>query len=231
MAGGKRPNPSNKSASGNKKAKSSKGAPNTRRHIYIDTASANSVCKDDIAAIEKHCAPENINEKERRLKKSPTLLGKLKLPTHGGANTNPNAQWINDHCEFLMIKPSSPDEMFDELKNIPSNMESQLELKALEAAEAKIREKLEQAVKKQLIKIGLKQAVARVGSFFAGPWVGIAVNIAMSADGISDIEKAMKEFPELKREAEDALKKVKDAKEQIQNIKNQLDRYKEADGS
>ncbi|MDT0140252.1 hypothetical protein [Acidovorax sp. PRC11] len=169
------------SSHGSRPAASQKGAPNTRRHVYIDTAAAKGNCAKDVGAIEKKCAPETPTEKDSRQKSAPGPLGKLKLPTHSGKAANPDAQWINDHCEFLMIKPSSPDEMFKELENIPAQMADELGMKALEAVEAKAKEKLESAVKAKLAKMAVKQGLVRAGSFLGGPWTGVAVNILMTA--------------------------------------------------
>lgn len=222
---------SGSSSHSSRPAASQKGAPNTRRHVYIDTAAAKGNCAKDVGAIEKKCAPETPTEKQSRQKSAPGPLGKLKLPTHSGKAANPDAQWINDHCEFLMIKPSSPDEMFKELENIPAQMADELGTKALEAVEAKAKEKLESAVKAKLAKMAIKQGLVRGGSFLGGPWTGAAVNILMTADGANDAIKAAEEFPELKREVEQAAAKIKDAKAQISDIQGQLDKYKNPDGS
>lgn len=219
------------SGSSGKSAASRKGAPNTRRHVYIDTAAAKGTCAKDLGAIEKKCAAETHSEKADRQKKAPGPLGKLKLPANSGKAANPDAQWVNDHCEFLMIKPSSPDDMFKELEKIPSQMADELGVKALESVEAKAKEKLKQAVEKKLAKTAVKQVVGRVGSFLGGPWTGVAVNIAMTADGANDAINAAKEFPDLQREIEQAISKLNDAKEQIADIQGQLDKYKNADGT
>lgn len=212
-------------------AASRKGAPNTRRHVYIDTAAAKGTCAKDIGAIDKKCKPETPTEKEGRQKKAPGPLGKIKLPGHVGTATNPGAQWINDHCEFLMIKPSSPEEMFKELEKIPSQMAEDLGVQALEAVEAKAKDKLERAIEAKLAKTAGKQIAARVGSFLGGPWTGIAVNAGMTIDGANDALNAAKEFPELAKEIEQTAAKIKDAKAQISEIQGHLDKYKKADGS
>ncbi|WP_084151505.1 HNH/endonuclease VII fold toxin-2 domain-containing protein [Paracidovorax oryzae] len=222
---------SGSSSHSSRPAASQKGAPNTRRHVYIDTAAAKGNCAKDVGAIEKKCAPETPTEKQSRQKSAPGPLGKLKLPTHSGKAANPDAQWINDHCEFLMIKPSSPEEMFKELENIPAQMADELGTKALEAVEAKAKEKLESAVKAKLAKMAIKQGLVRGGSFLGGPWTGAAVNALMTADGALDAAAAAEEFPELKREVEQAAAKIKDAKAQISDIQGQLDKYKNPDGS
>jgi hypothetical protein len=219
------------SSHGSRPASSQKGAPNTRRHVYIDTAAAKGNCAKDVGAIEKKCAPETPTEKDSRQKSAPGPLGKLKLPTHSGKAANPDAQWINDHCEFLMIKPSSPDEMFKDLENIPAQMADELGMKALEAVEAKAKEKLESAVKAKMAKMAAKQAAVRGGSFLFGPEVGVPVNAIMFLIGADDAVDAAKEFPELKREVEQAAAKIKDAKAQISDIQGQLDKYKNPDGS
>lgn len=152
-----------------KTAVSNKGAPNTRKHVYIDTAAAKADCAKDTGAIDKNCKPESQDEKNKRKKSQPGPLGKLKSPGQTGKAANPNVQWVNDHCEFLMIKPSSPEEMFKELEKIPAQMAEELGTKALESIEAKVRGKLEEAVAKRAAKVLAKQGLIRVGSLLPLP--------------------------------------------------------------
>lgn len=210
-----------------KAAQTKKGNANTPSHIYADTFNTHPDCVNDKNEVERKCKPETDDEKKKRQKGKGGLLGKLKLPAHSGKADRPGAQWINDHCEFLMIKPSSPEAMFRELQDIPGKLANELGVNALEAVKSEAQEKLKSAVEKKLAKMGLKQLVTRVGSFLAGPWVGIAVNIAMTADGANDIKNAIEEFPDLKRELEEAAKKLEDAQKKVADLQNELDKYKD----
>ncbi|WP_082516724.1 HNH/endonuclease VII fold toxin-2 domain-containing protein [Acidovorax sp. Leaf78] len=217
---------------GKKPAASQKGAPNTGRHIYMDTAASKAACAKDKGAIDKNCKPESESAKsERQKKEAPPLLNKLKLPSHTGKASNPNAQWVNDHCEFLMIKPSSPEDMFKELEKIPEQMAEELGVKALQSVEAKAKEKLEQAIKNKAAKTAGKQVVGRVAPFLGGPWVGIAANVLMTADGAMDMAQAAKEFPDIASEISEASQKLKDAQAKIADMKGHLDKYKNPDGT
>lgn len=200
---------------------------NTPAKPYTDTFNKSTDCAKDKAAIDKSCKPEAEEDKLKRQKSKNSLLSKIKLPTHGGKSTKPDAQWINDHCEFLMIKPSSPEEMFKELSGIPAKMADELGTKALEAVKNKAQEKLTDAVEKKLAKMGLKQVAARVGSFLGGPWTGIAVNVAMTADGANDIKNAVKEFPDLTNEIEQAKQQLEVAEKKIAEFTKEFDKYKD----
>jgi len=207
--------------------KSVRTGPNTPTKLYADTFNKHPDCVGNKNAIEEKCKPETEHEKKNRQKSKNGLLGKLKLPSHAGKAKKPGAQWINDHCEFLMIKPSSPEGMFAELQSIPGKLADELGTKALDAAKSKAQEKLTSAVEKKLAKMGLKQLVTRVGSFLGGPWTGAAVNIAMTADGANDIKNAIDEFPDLKREVEEAAKQLEDVQKKVADLQNELDKYKD----
>jgi hypothetical protein len=197
---------------------------NTPSRHYRDTAAFKKNCQKELKEIEEKCKPESDEAKEKRRKGKGGLLGKLKPPamTKGG---KPGSEWIGDHCEFLMFKPRSANDMFDELKGLPDQLAEQLGMKALEALERKAEEVLMNAVKSKLKKIAVKQALVRVGAFLGGPVVGIAVNIAMTADGARDVMKAMNEFPEYKQKLEDAKKAVEQASKQVKDLKELRDRY------
>lgn len=198
--------------------------PNTPSKHYQDTPAFKKNCKKELKEIEEKCKPESDEAKEKRLKGKGGLLGKLKLPTlaKGG---KPGAEWIGDHCEFLMFKPRSADDMLAELTQLPDKLAKDLGMKAREAAERKAEEVLKNAVKSKLKKMAIKQALVRVGAFLGGPGVGIAVNIAMTADGARDVMKAMNEFPEYKRQLEEAKKAVEQAAKQVKDLKDLRDRY------
>jgi DNA-binding protein H-NS len=200
---------------------------NTPSFFYTATKVAKQDCAKDKAAIDKNCKPEKEDDKLKRQKSRNGLLSKIKLPTHGGKSTKPDAQWINDHCEFLMIKPSSPEDMFKELSDIPAKMADDLGTKALETVKTKAQEKLTTAVEKKLAKMGLKQVAARLGSFLGGPWTGVAVNIAMTADGANDLKNAVEEFPDLKNEFEQAKQQLEAAEKKITEFTKEFDKYKD----
>jgi uncharacterized protein YidB (DUF937 family) len=203
------------------------GAPsvgNTATFKYLDTAAVQKHCKKEKDAIEKECKPESEDDKKKRQKGKGGLLGKLKLPKAAG-NGKPGSAWVGDHCEFLMFKPGSADEMFGELSGLPEQLAKDLGVNALEAVKDKAADMLADAVKKKVAKLVAKQALIRVGSFLAGPWVGIAVNIAMSADAANDLANAIKEFPDLKDKVVEASKALEAAQKQIADMKGLLDRY------
>jgi GHH signature containing HNH/Endo VII superfamily nuclease toxin 2 len=199
---------------------------NTATFKYLDTAAVKKHCQNDKDAIERECKPESEDDKKKRQKGKGGLLSKLKLPKAAG-NGKPDSAWIGDHCEFLMFKPGSADEMFGELSGLPEQMAKDLGVKALESAKDKAADMLADAVKKKVAKMAAKQAILRVGSFLAGPWVGIAVNVAMTADGANDLAKAVKEFPELRDKVVEASKALEAAEKQIKDIKGLLDGYKD----
>lgn len=208
---------------------SSKGPANTAAFVYLDTPAKKRVCAKDKAKIEAKCKPEAEDDKKKKLAgakgKSGSLLSKLKLPSMPGGK-GPASQWISDHCEFLMIKPGSPGDLVGDLNALPGQMAEALGTKAMEAVRDRAQQALESAIKKKLAKMALKQGIVRVGSFLAGPWVGIAVNIAMSADAAYDVMKAAEEFPELKRAYEEATKQLEQAQQKIKDLQGILDEYK-----
>jgi hypothetical protein len=203
---------------------------NTASFPYLDSKTVDKHCKKEKEEIEEKCKPESDDTKAKRQQGRGGLLGKLKVPksSKGG---KPGSEWIGDHCEFLMFKPGSASEMFADLQNLPQQMAEQLGTKAMEAVENKARAALEDAVKKKLAKMGLKQVATRVGSFLGGPWVGVPVNIAMTVDGANDIAKAAEEFPELKKEVEKAQQALQEAERKIKDVQSQLDHYKDEKGN
>ena len=217
------------------------GGANTPSFVYLDSATTKADCAKDKGKIDKACKPEDEEKKKARLqgyKGKDGLLAKMKLPAYKGKSSDPNSQWVNDHCEFLMIKPNNPNEMLKELTGIRDQMVGALteELKSsgLEAAKNLAEEKLNSTVKKALAKkaggMVVKNLVVRGGSFLGGPWVGIPVNIAMSADSANDAAKlaqdAAKGFPELSGEFNAAKEKYDAALKKIEDTKNVFDKYK-----
>lgn len=216
------------------------GGSNTPSFVYLDSATAKADCAQDKGKIDKACKPEAEETKKARLKGhtgKDGLLAKMKLPAYSGKSKDPNAQWVNDHCEFLMIKPSSPEEMLKELTGIRDQMVSglteQLKTSGLEAIKNQAEEKLKVAVEKAIAKkVGVavaKNIIVRAGSFLGGPWVGIPVNIAISADTANDAAKLAQEaangFPELAGEYNAAKAQYDTALKQIDDTKKLFDKY------
>lgn len=199
---------------------------NTANFPYLDKKVVDKKCKDEKKAIEEKCAPEDDAAKQKRHAGRKGLLSKLNLPKNPGS-TKPGAGWLGDHCDFLMFKPGGADDMFGELSKLPGQMAEQLGTKALQAVEDKAVEALEKAVKKKLARMALKQGLIRVGSFLGGPVVGVAVNVAMTADAAREVANAVNEFPEMKKEIENARRAVEAAKQQVSDVQKQLDRYQD----
>jgi hypothetical protein len=215
---------------GGKPRSSKPSVGNTASFPYLDSKTTKKPCAKEKNDIEEKCKPESDDVKAKRLQGEGGLLSKLKLPKKSGGGKK-GAEWIGDHCEFLMLKPGSADDMFAELQNLPQQLAEQLGTKALEAVEEKATKALTHAVEKKLAKMGLKQLIPRVGSFFLGPWTGVAVNVAMTADGAHDLVKAAEEFPELKKEMENAKKALAEAKQKVSDLQSQLDKYKDEKGN
>lgn len=238
------PNNGNNSRAGNSPTKKTGGS-NTPSFPYIDSATGKSDCAKNKDKIDKECKPEEEAKKAERLKAhkgKDGLLAKMKLPSHSGKSKNPNSQWINDHCEFLMVKPSSPDEMLKELTGIKDQMVNglvdKLKTSGLEALKSRLENKLkveiEKAIAKKVAKLALKNALIRGGSFLLGPEVGIPVNILMSADSAADAvqlaQEASQGFPQLTGEFNAAKAQLENALKEIEDTKKLFDKYKNKDG-
>ncbi|WP_431261967.1 HNH/endonuclease VII fold toxin-2 domain-containing protein [Roseateles chitinivorans] len=204
---------------------------NTPNFPYLDSKSKKK-CegtkgnKGEREHIEDKCKPESEEEKTKRHTKRKGLLGKLQRRPNAGSG-KPNAGWIGSHCDFLMAKPGSADELVKDLENLPKQMAESLGMKALEAVEQKVVQALEDAVKKKLAKLALKQGFIRVFSFLGGPVVGVAVNVAMTADAINDVRRAVEEFPQMKKEVENAQRALESAKKQVGDVNKALDHYRD----
>ncbi len=210
-------------------SKPRKGAPsvgNTATFPYLDSKAVKKYCGKEKERIEEACKPEDDNAKAQRHAKRSGPLSKLKLPKHTGTGSGGTA-WLGDHCDFLMFKPGSADDLFKEMSELPAKAAEQLGMKALEAVEQKAIDALERAVKKKLAKMALKQGFIRVASFLGGPVVGIAVNVAMTADAARDLANAIHEFPELKKEIENARRAIDTATQKVKEMESLLDRYKD----
>lgn len=216
--------------------------PNTPSFYYIDSAVAKADCAQDKDKIDKECKPESEAKKRERLSKKPDFLSRLALPTHSGKSKKSNAQWINDHCEFLMIKPSSPEKMLAEVTQardtIVQEMTTKLKSSGAELLkdqlEQKLKHEIEKAVAEKLAKMAAKNAAVRGGSFLFGPEVGIPVNIIMSLDSADDALKLAQEaragFPELTKELDKAKQALEKANKEINEVKNAFDKYKNEKG-
>lgn len=200
-------------------------AGNTQSFPYYDGHHLPAACAADDRKIKRLCKPEDDKAKRERIKKKGGLFSRLKLPEKKSKN---DASWINDHCEFLLIKPSSPEKMFEDLKNAPKELAEELGKNVLDKLSAQAEEKLTQAVQKKLAKMAIKQGLIRIGSFLLTPAVGIAVNILMTADGVNDFRKAVESFPQLQKEIEEAKKAVQKADREIEKLKNEINKYKDA---
>lgn len=219
-------------------------APNTGTFPYLDTKEKKKFCDEEEKAIIKNCGPEDEEKKKERLKKQKggvnALLSKLKLPQKKEKVRKGNANWINDHCEFLMLKPSDPQGLLNELESLPKNLAESLGKAALEktieAAKQKVEREIEERVAKIMLKKGAQKVAGRALSLLTGPFA-IAINVAMTAYDVYDAAQTYKEvaaefeskFKEIKQTAD----KLADVNKQIAEVQDALnsDRYRNDDGS
>jgi GHH signature containing HNH/Endo VII superfamily nuclease toxin 2 len=197
--------------------KGSATAANTPNNVYMDTFNKAKECAKDKQKIAKKCQPEDQEKKDKRKdtnsKKKGSLLSKIKSPGSSGKNPNPDAQWINDHCEFLMHKPGDAEGLWKELEG--SIGEAAVN-KVVEEAKQKLTTAVEKAVAKKVAEIAAKSAAKRVLSLFTGPFA-LVINVALAAADIYELTQAIpnieKQFGDLKSQVDDALKKVQEAKD------------------
>ncbi len=211
-------------------------APNTPTTYYIDDKDVKKLCAKEFGDIDKACPPETDDQKAEKLKKQKGLLGKLKPRPKNPADKpkNPKANWVHDHCEFLMIKPSSPEEMFAELEQIPKKLAEDLGLKALEAAKDKLKQELTEAIEKKVAEVLAKKVagrlVVRAASVLTGP-LCLFINGAMVAYDAYDLPKTWDQvkngFPEMEKKIADATSKFDNAKKQVGDMQKALDHYKD----
>lgn len=211
-------------------------APNTATTYYLDDKLKDNLCQKDFGDIDKACPPETDDQKAAKLKKQPGLLGKLKPRPKNPADKpkNPKENWVHDHCEFLMIKPSSPDEMLAELEQIPKKLAEDLGLKALEAAKDKLTQELTEAIEKKVAEVLAKKVagrlVVRAASVLTGP-LCLFINGAMVAYDAYDLPRTWDQvkngFPEMQKKVTDATSKFDNAKKQVGDMQKALDHYKD----
>lgn len=204
---------------------------NTPNFPYLDSRTRKKCegkngIKGEREHIEDKCKPESEDQKAKRHLKRRGLVSRLQRKPNPGS-TKPNAGWIGSHCDFLMDKPRSADDLVKEFEAMPAQLAESLGMKALEAVEQKVVQALEDAVKKKLAKLALKQGFIRVVSFLGGPVVGVAVNVAMTADAINDVRRAVEEFPQMKKDVENAQRALESAKKQVADLRQALDKYRD----
>lgn len=205
---------------------------NTLAFAYFDRRNFPKKCTKDKEDIERECKPESDEKRQNRIAAKPGLLGKLKIKSKkpsSGSETSPSS-WIDNHCDFLMIKPSPTSPLFAEIYEIPYKMIEKLAESGQEKILAKAEQELKEAVAKKLGKAGFKQLVTRVGSFALGPWVGIPVNVLMTADGANDFKNAAQEFPKMLDDIDKAKKEISKAREEIIKTRDLIEQYREKTG-
>jgi hypothetical protein len=219
---------------------------NTPVKYYLDSEKVQAACrkaggKGDFDTIDDKCKPETEAAKKDKLNKKKDgiagLLGKIK--GNKGNESNKGAKWINDHCEFLMIKPVSGKEMFDELMNLPETMAKDMGKSALEAAIQEAKDKVTHEIEKKVAEIMLKKGATKIAgralSLLTGPFA-IVINVAMTAYDVYDAkntyDEVAKEFSEKFEKIKQTTDKLAQINEQIDDVKKLLsgDQYKTADG-
>ncbi|NHZ93417.1 hypothetical protein F2P45_31070 [Massilia sp. CCM 8733] len=206
---------------------------NTLAFAYFDKKNLPKECVKDKGDIERECQPESDEKRQKRVEAKPGLLGKLKIKSKkmsSGPGASPSS-WMDDHCDFLMIKPSPTSPLLAEIYDIPHKMIEKLAQSGQEKMLAKLEQELEEAALKKIGKMGLKQGLVRIGSFAGGPLVGGGVNILMTVDGANDLKNATKEFPKLLNDIDKAKSEISKAREEIIKAKDQIEQYREKTGS
>lgn len=139
---------------------------NTPPSTYVDTKTRTGPCGEEVKEVERHCRPENQKNDDKSRKASKTRLGKIISPeklkileekskaikNKLGYKKNSQNDWIDDHCEGLMLRPWSDKqidnnidtELRDELKKLTSDLD-RLTKEAISEIENYFAEKLKQA--------------------------------------------------------------------------------------
>ena len=210
---------------------------NTPSKYYIDTAAVRKACEDDFKEIDKACAAEDKKAKEERLKnankdkkhKLGALLNKLKLPDYPGTSKNPAAQWINDHCDFLKIKPSDPTEIINNLKKIPDQIQGQL-TDALKNAGTPLVDKAVEAGKGLATRTVAKEVAGGTAALVAVEFPPAAAAIEIGTQALVVADTASTIF-EVGKQAwsvgKEALPKIKDLWDQGNKVQELLTEYED----
>lgn len=225
-------------------AKSAYTDPNTGTFAYLDTKTKKTFCEDEKKAIAKHCGPEDHSTKQERQKKArggaASLLAKLKLPAKKTPTGKAKNNWLNEHCEFLMVKPGSADELYAEIEKLPATLAESLGKKVLEETIEKAKKKLEREIEEKVAKILLKKGAQKVAgralSLLTGPFA-IVINVAMTAYDIYDAQntynEVAEEFKSKFAEIKSTMDKLADVNRQIDEVRNQINHadYKNKNGT
>lgn len=229
-----------------------KTAPNTPSFIYLDSKAVKSLCANDKKKIDDNCKPEDDDTKKKRQAQAGNtrlggeagrrgaagkLLSKLDMGKNrsspgSAASTDKSTSWISDHCEFLLIKPSTPDKLLGQLQGVPEEMAKTLGVKALEAAKNKLQQELQDAIQKKVATVLAKKAAGRLAvrglSLLTGPFA-IAINVAVTAYDVYDAantwDQIKNDFPDKVREIENTARQLQDATAKIDDMKQALSQY------
>ncbi|MFC4161901.1 HNH/endonuclease VII fold toxin-2 domain-containing protein [Chitinimonas lacunae] len=252
---GRRKSPSptpSPSATPTKPTQGKKSSPNTPTFPYIDSRADKQLCARDKQAIDDACKPEDDAAKKSRMDQAGNvklggeaqrrgvagkLLSKLDMqknraPADGAASNDPSTAWITNHCEFLMIKPSSPEKLLGQLQGIPQKMAEELGVAALQTAKNRLQQELEDLIKKKVAAVLAKKAAGRLAiralSVLTGPFA-IAINVAVTAydvyDAANSWEQIKNDFPDKVREIEDTARRLSEATAKIDEMKQALSQY------
>ena len=233
---------------------------NTPPSTYVDTKTRAGPCGEEVKEVERHCRPENQKNDDKSRKASKTRLGKIISPeklkileekskaikNKLGYKKNSQNDWIDDHCEGLMLRPWSDKqidnnidtELRDELKKLTSDLE-RLTKEAISEIENYVGDKLKQAEdkatqvvidkleKKVAIKVAAQGAkVVFKGAIAAVPFAGWIISGSWTAYDIYDISESYQELEKLKTLYEDAkeiLFENKRARAELVKLTGQVD--------
>ena len=230
---------------------------NTPPNIYVDTKSGKGPCGKEVEAVAKHCKPEKEQEKDKdkeSKKASRSKLSKIissdklkklknssnKIKEKIGYKRNTQNDWIEDHCDGLMFRPWSPDqiandfkndpELLENLQNLTKDMEGQIKgivsdidkyfTELLKQAQDKATQALIDKLEKKLATKLASQGVKAVGKglFATVPVAGWIISGLWTAYDIYDIYDSIDELNKLKELFETTKELIQDNEKVIEEL-------------
>ncbi|EEZ4383008.1 DUF4150 domain-containing protein, partial [Escherichia coli] len=225
---------------------------NTPPNTYVDTKTKKGPCGEEVKEVEKHCRPEHQKDDDKSRKASRTKLNKIiskeklqkleektkAIKDKLGYKRNKQNDWIEDHCEGLMLRPWSEkqinqnvdEDLAGELKNLTSDLDKltkelvseidsyfsgllqQAQDKATQVLIDKLEKKIAIKVASQGVKLACKGAIATI------PVAGWIISGAWTAYDAYDIYDSYDELKKLKELYESAREIIIDNKKAMQAL-------------
>ncbi|EOF5082578.1 PAAR-like domain-containing protein [Salmonella enterica] len=225
---------------------------NTPPSIYVDTKTKTGPCGEEVREVERHCRPKNQKDDDKSRKAAKTRLGKIvsydklkkleekaeAIKSKLGYKRNKQNDWIDDHCEGLMLRPWSDKEinknfnaeLANELKKLTNDLDNltkeivseidnyfagvlqQAQDKATQVLIDKLEKKVAIKVASQGAKFVVKGAIASV------PIAGWIISGAWAAYDVYDIWDSYDELNKLKEVFEEAKEIITDNKKTMKAL-------------